>query len=176
MSLYAIDKLINETRRLAAEFKRTTGTMLPVSGEIARYDVSHHLDLTLCNDPGCGYDAIDNNPIDNNRREGLRVQIKSRVIGNAVKSGHRLGQLNLNGSWDIVILSLMDNEFEPVEMYQLSRNEIINSLKDNNKNTSLSVAKFKMIGELVWSKERGIKNLDHYQTIERKITDSCTHH
>ncbi len=163
MSLYAIDKLINETRRLAAEFKRTTGTMLPVSGEIARYDVSHHLDLTLDNDPGTGYDAIGNN-----QREGLRVQIKSRVIGDAIKSGHRLGQLNPNGSWDIVILSLMDNEFEPFEMYQLSRNEIINSLKDNNKNTSLSVAKFKIISELVWSKEHGIKELDHYQTIKSK--------
>ena len=163
MSLYAIDKLINETRRLAAEFKRTTGTMLPVSGEIARYDVSHHLDLTLDSDPGSGYDAIGNNS-----REGLRVQIKSRVIGDAVKSGHRLGQLNPNGSWDIVILSLMDNEFEPFEMYQLSRSEIINTLKDNNKNTSLSVAKFKIIGELVWSKEHGIKSLDHYQTVKSK--------
>ena len=111
MSLYSIDKLINETRRLAAEFKRTTGTMLPVSGEIARYDVSKQLDLTLTEDRNCGYDAIGNN-----HRCGLRVLIKSRVIGDSVKSGHRIGQLNPNGNWDIVILSLMDNEFEPLEM------------------------------------------------------------
>lgn len=76
MATYSIDKLINETRRLAAEFKRTTGTMLPVSGEIARYDVSRCLDLTLNNEPGCGYDAIGNN-----QREGLHVQLKVGLSG-----------------------------------------------------------------------------------------------
>jgi len=152
MALYSIDKLINETRRLAAEFKRTTGTMLPVSGEIARYDVSHHLDLTLSNDHNCGYDAIGNN-----ERDGLRVQIKSRVIGDTVKSGHRLGQLNPNGNWDIVILSLMDDEFEPLEMYQLSRDRIIETLNPTSKkHNTISVAKFKIISERVWSKEYGV--------------------
>ena len=151
MSLYSIDKLISETRRLAAEFKRTTGTMLPVSGEIARYDVSRNLNLTLNNDHSCGYDAIGNE-----ERDGLRVQIKSRVIGDGVKSGHRLGQLKPNGNWDIVILSLMNNEFEPLEMYQLSRQKVISALSKTNKNT-ISVAKFKFISELVWTKEHGIK-------------------
>ena len=143
--------LFQETRRLAAEFKRTTGTMLPVSGEIARYDVSHHLDLTLSNDHNCGYDAVGNN-----ERDGLRVQIKSRVIGDGVKSGHRLGQLNPNGNWDIVILSLMDDEFEPLEMYQLSRDEIIDALNSTSKkHNTISVAKFKIISELVWTREYG---------------------
>ncbi len=160
MAIYSIDKLINETRRLAAEFKRTTGTMLPVSGEIARYDVSHHLDLTLDNDQSSGYDAIGNN-----EREGLRVQIKSRVIGDSVKSGHRLGQLNTNGNWDIVILSLMDDEFEPIEMYQLSRTKIIEVLgASSKKRNTLSVAKFKIIGELVWSKEQGTVDHTNYQS------------
>ena len=159
MSLYSIDKLINETRRLAAEFKRTTGTMLPVSGEIARYDVSHHLDLTLNQDSSCGYDAIGNN-----QREGLRVLIKSRVIGDTVKSGHRIGQLNPNGNWDIVILSLMDNEFEPLEMYQLDREEILEDLsKASKKRGAISVAKFKIIGELVWTKEHGVEDLSNYK-------------
>lgn len=159
MSLYSIDKLIDETRRLAAEFKRTTGTMLPVSGEIARYDVSHHLDLTLDNDPSSGFDAIGNNV-----REGLRVQIKSRVVGDSVKSGHRLGQMNPNGNWDIVILSLMNDEFEPLEMYQLSRERAIEVLNSTGKkNNSISVAKFKIIGELVWSKETGVEKQLEYK-------------
>ena len=164
MSIYSIDKLINETRRLAAEFKRTTGTMLPVSGEIARYDVSKHLDLTPSNDPGCGYDAIGNN-----QREGLRVQIKSRVIGDSVKSGHRLGQLKPNGTWDIVVLSLMDDEFEPLEMYQLSRTEVVNSLGSNNsKNKTISVAKFKIISELVWTKENGTEGLSNQEEMSKR--------
>lgn len=164
MSLYAIDKLINETRRLAAEFKRTTGTMLPVSGEIARYDVSHHLDLTLCKDTNCGYDAIGHK-----QREGQRIQIKSRVIGDSVKSGHRLGQLNANGNWDIVILSLMNNAFEPIEMYQLSHNKIINTFSaSNKKQNTISVAKFKMIGDLVWSQKSGAIDLTDSPTIKKQ--------
>ena len=163
MAIYSIDKLINETRRLAAEFKRTTGTMLPVSGEIARYDVSRCLDLTPSNEPGCGYDAIGNN-----QREGLRVQIKSRVIGDSVKSGHRLGQLKPDGAWDIVVLSLMDDEFEPLEMYQLSRTEVINSLAGNSKNKTISVAKFKIISELVWTKEHGTENFPHQEELSKR--------
>ncbi|VAW53104.1 hypothetical protein MNBD_GAMMA06-1965 [hydrothermal vent metagenome] len=163
MALYSIDKLINETRRLAAEFKRTTGTMLPVSGEIARYDVSHHLDLTLTNDYACGYDAIGNNA-----REGLRVQIKSRVIGDAVKSAHRLGQLNTNGNWDIVVLSLMDDEFEPLEMYQINRNEVIKALNSKSKkHNTISVAKFKIISELVWAKKYGVEKIFAYKTASK---------
>lgn len=156
MSVYSIDKLIDQTRKLAAEFKRSTGTMLPVSGEIARFDVSHHLGLTLCQDQNCGYDAIGTGS-----RENLRVQIKSRVIGDAVKPGHRIGQLNTNGNWDIVILSLMDNDFEPIEMYELTREEVIDAIKPDNKSSkkgAISVAKFKIIGLLVWTKEQGVED------------------
>lgn len=154
MPLYSIDKLINETRRLAAEFKNTTGTMLPVSGEIARYDVSLHMDLTLDTD-NHAYDATGNS----GDLKGLRVMIKSRVIGDSVKSGHRIGQLNPDGEWDVIILSLMDNNFEPIEMYQLSRETVAESLGDNSQKKSkrgaISVAKFKVISDLVWSREDG---------------------
>jgi len=156
MSLYSYDKLIEETRKLAAEFRRTTGTMLPVSGEIARHDVSRHLDLELNQEHSAGFDAIGRN-----EREGLRIQIKSRVVGDSVKPGHRIGQLNTDGDWDLVILSLMDDEFEPLEMYQASREEIIDAAQDANtqrkKRGALSVAKFKIIGKLVWTKELGVE-------------------
>lgn len=155
MSLYSIDKLIEETRRLAAEFRRTTGTMLPVSAEIARYDVSHHLKLTLSDRRSKGFDAIGRD-----EREGLRVQIKSRVIGDSVKPGHRIGQLNPEGEWDLVILSLMDNDFEPLEMYQATREEVLQALSKTSNNRgkrgAVSVAKFKVISQLVWTKELGI--------------------
>lgn len=160
MSLYSIDRLISETRRLAAEFRRTTGKILPVSGEIARYDVSRQLDLTLCHDNNCSYDATGNN-----QRKGLRVQIKSRIIGDTAKPCHRIGQLNIKGDWDIVILSLMDNEFEPLEMYQASRNEILEAMSassnNRNKRGAISIAKFKIIGQLVWTKEQGVVNLPY---------------
>jgi len=156
MPLYSIDKLIEKTRELAAEFRRTTGTMLPVSGEIARYDVSHHLGLKLNEQRTDGVDALGTND-----REGLRIQIKSRVIGDTLKPGHRIGQLNAEGDWDLIILSLMDNDFEPLEMYQATREEVMAALsKPGSKRSNrgaISVAKFKIIGQLVWTKELGVE-------------------
>ncbi len=154
MALYSIDTLIEETRRLAAEFRRTTGTMLPVSGEIARYDVCHHLGMNPVEERNTGYDATSNE-----HGENLKIQIKSRVIGDAVKSGHRIGQLNLEGDWDFIVLSLMNNDFEPVEMYKLSRAEVEQALTADNKRIkrgAISVAKCKVIGERVWTQEHGI--------------------
>jgi len=157
MPLYSYDKLIEQTRKLAAEFRRTTGTMLPVSGEIARHDVSHHLDLELNKENTAGFDAIGRN-----EREGLRIQIKSRVVGDSVKPGHRIGQLNPDGDWDLVILSLMNEEFEPLEMYEASREEIIDAALDasskRKKRGAISVAKFKIVGKLVWTKELGVEH------------------
>ena len=97
------------------------------------------------------------------------MQIKSRVIADSMKSGHRVGQLNTSGNWDIVILSLMNDAFEPVEMYQLSRNKIINTLPTNNKKqNTISVAKFKMIGDLVWSQNFGVIDLADSATVTKE--------
>lgn len=153
MAVYSLDKLIEETRRLAAEFRRTTGTMLPVSGEIARYDVSHHLELQLNNEQNASYDATGTGA-----REGQRVQIKGRVVGDTVKSSHRIGQFNTDSEWDLIIVSLMNDDFQPLEMYQATREEIIEALNPDSsrsKRGAISVAKFKIISELVWTSETG---------------------
>ncbi len=154
MTLYSINTLIEETRRLAAEFRRTTGTMLPVSGEIARYDVCHLLKLTPVEERGKGYDAIGCG-----RWENQKIQIKSRIICNTVKSGHRIGKLNLDADWDLIMLSLMDNNFAPLEIYELCRDTIEQTLSSDNKPTkrgTISVAKCKVIGQLVWARSLGV--------------------
>lgn len=155
MALYSLDKLIEETRKLAAEFRRTTGTMLPVSGEIARYDVSTLLDLQLTDQRTGGVDAIGQGS-----RTGQRIQIKGRVIADSVKSVHRLGQFNMDGDWNTVILSLMDDNFEPQEIYEASRGDIMDALQPDSKRAkrgALSVAKFKIISKLIWTKETGLE-------------------
>ena len=128
--------------------------MLPVSGEIARYDVSRHLDLELCEDRYCGYDAIGKGELD-----GLRVLIKSRVVGEQVKSGHRIGQINPDGDWDLLALSLMDNRFQPTEIYMAAREDVLEAMASANskraRRGALSIAKFKIIGERVWTREMG---------------------
>jgi len=156
VSIYALDKLIAETRRLAAEFRRTTGQSLPVSAEIARHDVARILGLELKEQRVKGVDAIGRG-----EREGLKIQIKGRVIVDEEKGGQRIGQLNRDGEWDLVVLSLMDGDYEPFELYEATREEILEVLDDVSskraRRGAMSVARFKVIGRLVWSRENGLE-------------------
>jgi hypothetical protein len=147
--------LIAETRRLAAEFRRSTGQSLPVSGEIARHDAARLLDLDLCEPRTGGVDAIGKGDL-----AGQRFQIKSRVITQEKKSGSRIGQLNLNGDWDKVLLVIMDDEYEPCEIYCAGREDIAQAVDDSGSSTrtrrgALSVSKLRIISELVWTREHG---------------------
>jgi len=155
VSVYALDKLIAETRRLAAEYRRSTGQALPVSGEIARYDAARLLDLTLC-EPRVG--AVD--ALGQGEREGQRIQIKARMLSRDGKSGARIGQLNAEGDWDTVMLVILDTDYEPCEIYETSREEIVTAMEDSanshrKRRGALSVAKFKIISRLAWTREDG---------------------
>lgn len=157
MSVYAFDKLISETRRLAAEYRRTTGQTLPVSGEIARYDAARLLGLTLCEPRTGGVDAIGSG-----EREGQRVQVKARMLSRDGRSGARIGQLNPEGEWDRVVLVILDEEYEPCEIYEADRQEILDALStaensSRKRRGALSVAKFKIISQLVWTRENGLE-------------------
>jgi hypothetical protein len=156
VTVYSVDKLISEARRLAADYRRATGKTMPgVSIEIAQNDAARLLDLELANDPQLGYDALGRG-----RREGRKIQIKGRVIFDASKSGHRIGQLRTERDWDSVLLVLMDEDYEPFEIYEAERGEVLDAMAagDNNrrnKRGALSISKFKNISELVWTREEG---------------------
>jgi len=155
MTVYSIDKLIAETRRLATEFRRSTGQTLPVSGEIARYDAARLLGLTLCEPRTGGIDAIGKG-----QREGKRIVVKSRIVTNEKKSGARIGQLNLNSEWDTLLLVIMDDEYEPCEIYEATREEVEDALSESSSRKNrgaLSVAKFRNISWLIWTRETGLE-------------------
>jgi hypothetical protein len=157
VTVYSIDKLIAETRRLAAEFRRSTGQVLPVSGEIARYDAARILGLTLCEQRTGGIDAIGQGD-----REGQRIQVKSRVLSLDKKSGARIGQLNPNGDWDTVVLVIMDEDYEPREIYEASREEVEEAMSGSSSRSNrgaISISKFKIISWLVWTRETGLEPL-----------------
>jgi hypothetical protein len=157
VGIYAVDKLISEARRLAAEFRRTTGKPLPgVSGEIAEHDAARLLELQLCDDRSHGYDALGTGS-----RDGKRIQIKARVIFDEEKSGQRLGQLKLEQDWDSVLLVIMDENYEPVEIREADRDEILDAMNDagnsnRKKRGAMSVARFRIISRLVWTREEGV--------------------
>lgn len=155
VSLYSVDKLISEARQLAAEYRRTTGSPLPgISGEIARHDAVRLLDLTLV-ETGVSYDAIGNGS-----RDGKRIQIKGRVIQDDNQRGLRIGQIKIEQEWDTVVLVLLDSEYEPFEVYEVEREEVIEASAETSKNRSkrgaMTLARFKAISNLVWTRDDGV--------------------
>ena len=157
MTVYAADKLIAQARQLAAEYRRTMGKPLPgISSEIAQHDAVKLLGLEPL-DEGSegGFDAIDPS------RGDKRIQIKSRTIFDESKSGQRIGQMKLDKEWDCVLLVLMDEDYEPYEMYEAEREDILDcigkSSSSRTKRGAMSVARFKIIGRLAWTKENGVE-------------------
>lgn len=158
VAVYAIDKLITEARRLASEYRKTTGKPLGgVSGQIAEYDASRLLDLQICEPRAAGYDAVGRGS-----RQGKRIQIKGRAIFDEGKSGQRIGQLRTEQAWDSVVLVLMDDNHEPYEIYEVDRDDVVKAMdssqsSNRSKRGALSVAKFKNIARLVWTRENGLE-------------------
>lgn len=109
MGIYEVDTLIEQTRMLAAEYRRTTGKPLPVTTEIANHDAARLLDLEIINPPPGGYDAVGKT----GEREGIRYQIKGRAIFDEKKGGQRLGQLKVDKEWDAILLVLLNENYEP---------------------------------------------------------------
>ncbi|MCW8917676.1 MAG: hypothetical protein OQL08_02525 [Gammaproteobacteria bacterium] len=156
MSVYAVDKLIEQTRKLAAEYRRMTGQPLPVTVEIANFDAARLLQLELVQPPPGGYDAVGLQP----PREGLRYQIKGRAIFDEKRGGQRIGQLKLEQAWDAVLLVLLDEQYQPYEIYEAGRAQIEAALAEaeeggRGKRGAMSVARFRHIATLVWCRESG---------------------
>lgn len=156
MSIYAADKLISQARQLAAEYRRTMGKPLPgISNEIALHDAIRLLQLEPVEGAVGGYDAVDP------ARDDLRIQIKSRTIFDESKSGQRIGQIKVDQPWDAVVLVLMDEEYEPYEIYQAEREELLEYIEKSSSSRArrgaLSIARFKIIGRLAWTREDGLE-------------------
>ncbi len=158
MELYQVDKLMGEARRLAREYRLAMGKPLPgISAELAVHDACRLLDLEAVQAGTGGYDAVGRG-----RLEGKRIQIKGRAIFDEGKSGQRLGQLKTEQAWDSVLLVLMDESYEPYEIYEAERDDLLEVVDKTSSNRSkrgaVSVARFKAIARLVWTRENGVED------------------
>ena len=143
---------------LASEYRRTMGKPLAgISVEISEYDATNLLDLAQCEPRVAGYDAIGKG-----KREGKRIQIKGRVVPADKKtSGQRIGQLKVDQEWDSVVLVLLDENYQPIEIYEGERDVILENTQNKpnekrNKRGAMSVARFINLSRLVWSRENGV--------------------
>jgi hypothetical protein len=158
MGVYSVDKLIAETRRIAKEYRLATGKILPVTPEIAINDAISILELEPNNEKNPGYDAIYEKD-----GERLKVQIKGRAIFDDRKGGYRIGQVKKEQEWDAIILVIMNADFMPEEIYIARRETILDELeekKKNNKKGAMTLAKFKLISELLWTEQFGLEEVE----------------
>lgn len=150
MTLYQVDKLMAEARRLAAEYRRATGRTLAISGEIAVSDVIRLLGLEPAPPEAEGYDVV---------RPGAagaeRLQVKARAVFNDHRRPARLGQLKLDKPWDGVLLVLMNDDYEALEIIEATRPALEEALAEArpNKRGTVSVGRFRMLGTVRWSRD-----------------------
>ena len=149
---------MGEARRLAREYRLAMGKPLAgISAELAVHDAMRLLDLEAAPKGIGGYDAVGQG-----QRAGKRIQIKGRAIFDETKGGQRIGQLKTDQEWDSVMLVLMDENYEPLEIYEAERDDVLEATEKTSSNRSkrgaVSVAKFKIIGHLAWSRENGVED------------------
>jgi len=158
MDAYSVDKLMVEARQLASAYQKMLGRPLAISGEIAKYDAIRLLRLDPAPPAASGYDAVGRGA-----RNGVRYQIKGRVVRGESRSNPRIGQLRMSQPWHRVVLVLMDPDLEAIEIHEANRASI-NALHEQlaaSKRAGrglMSVARFKIIGRLVWTRERGLED------------------
>lgn len=145
-------RLLAKAKRIAREYREVTGRPLGIAGEVAEYEAASILGLQLADARQAGYDAIW-------RRRGRkdRVQIKGRCTLDGSKRSQRVGSIGLSKDWDVVLLVLMDGNFDTLEIHEAGREAIEKALsapgsKARNERGSLAVSKFKSLGRKIWPK------------------------
>ncbi len=152
IELRDIEPLIQEAKATAKSYRKLTGKPLGITGEVAEYEAARLLGLRLCKARQAGYDA---ERIDS----GRKLQIKGRCVSSASRSTGRLGSIRLDHEWDEVLLVLLDEDFEPIEIYASDRLKIEVLLqapgsRARNERGQLSVSAFKAISRRVWSRAK----------------------
>lgn len=149
-----IGAALAQAKSAAKIYRRLTGKPLGITGEIAEFEAARILGLELSQARQPGYDA--------ERISGdhvVKIQIKGRRIPKEARPGQRIGSIRFEHDWDTVVLVILDEDFEPVELYEAERGAIKIALeepgsKSRNERGALSVSKFKSIGSLLWSRDQ----------------------
>ena len=150
VSTARLSPVISKAKRLAKEYHALTGRPLGITGEVAEFEAARALRLKLSPARTAGYDAF---RIVRGRK--LKYQIKGRVILPHSLPGQRVGGIKLDHSWHRVVLVILDQDFEPLEMYETTRRRIEDALKKpgskaRNERGALAVSAFKRISHRVW--------------------------
>lgn len=149
---------MEETRQLAAKYRDATGQPLPVSHDLACYDAVRYLNLKTPEKPEASVDALGVGEL-----EGKKFQIKGRVqFANLKGKQQRIGQLNLDGNWDICLLVILRQDYQADVILAADKKAIQEAIGDKkiNKRGAMTVSQFRAIAEPVWETEQQDADLD----------------
>ena len=141
--------VLKQAKNVAIQFHKLTGRHLGITGEIAEYEAARILKLTLAKKQQAGFDAF---RVSGKKRE--RIQIKGKQL-TSTNPGQKLGKLDPAKAWDSVVLVLLNEAYEPIEIYESKRRKVIAELqkpgsKARNERGQLSLGTFKKIAKQVW--------------------------
>jgi hypothetical protein len=148
-------KLLGEAKLLAREYYQLTGRPLGVTAEIAEYEAARLLGVKLSPVRQAGYDAVRAAPQGGDQL----LQIKGRCILADSKPGQRVGGIDLEKPWDVVLLVVLDENYDTTEIWEADRADVADALtapgsRARNERGQLSISKFKSIGRRIWSPSR----------------------
>ncbi len=145
-----IESVLEDAKKVARQYKRLTGKPLGITGEVAEFTAAKLLHLELAEARQSGYDAIQ-------KRHGkvVKIQIKGRSLPRKRNPGARIGRIQLEKEWDLVLLVLLDEDLEPIEILEADRASVTKALKApgskaRNERGALGISKFKSIGKKIW--------------------------
>ena len=145
-----IESILKEAKYIAKKYKMLTGKPLGITGEVAEFAAAQLLGFELAEVRQSGYDAT-------KKEDGktVKIQIKGRSVPPKVNPSARIGSVNLNKEWDVVVLVLLDEDLEPMEIYEADRDSITKALlkpgsKARNERGQLGISKFKSISTKIW--------------------------
>jgi hypothetical protein len=163
--------IIAEAKAVARRYRKLTGRPLGITGEVAEYEAVRLLGLRLADVRQDGYDAV--------RETGgsfRKLQIKGMCILETSKRSQQVGAIKLEREWDGVLLVLMDEEFEPLDIFEADRPAITAALQEpgskaRNECGALAISRFKSIGRQVWSRNIGVLSL-HRSDVHPKVSST----
>jgi hypothetical protein len=146
-----MENVIAQVKQLAIEYRRLTGRPLGITGEVGEYEAARLLNLKLAPARQPGYDGMGPN--------GQRFQIKTRCLLKGSKASQQVGGIKLNNDWDATLLVLLDDDLNPIEIWEAQRDAVTRELerpgsRARNERGALDVRKFISIAERAWPLRR----------------------
>jgi hypothetical protein len=150
---HALRALLREAKKLAVEYYKLTDKPLGITGEVAEYETTEKLGLTLADARSPFFDAA--REVDGQTE---LFQIKGRAVSPTDRYRGRVSKIRWDGEFTAVLLVLLDKStFDAIEIWRADRLSVMARLtapgsRARNERGQMGIRQFKSIARLIWPK------------------------